>query len=177
MPWKRRYSCKMRSLGSYCLYSVTTKVYLSIWTAIDPPKPEDELVLREENGKDVDVHIQCSTKNMAWEAIAFGWEGVLICSSAAVAFLSRHIKQAFNESIVVGNVAYFSFFFLAVRLLIFFLPDSILQPSLKNLITSLILTTESLVVMGVYFGTKFYSIYKRECSCLYLMPWHLFISI
>ena len=159
----------MSSLASYCLFSVTSKAYLSIWTAIDPPKPEDELVLREENGKEVDVHIQCSTKNMAWQAIAFGWEAVLICSAAAVAFLSRHIRQAFNESKVVCNVAYSSFFFLVFRLLVFFLPDPILQPSLKNLITSLILTTQSLVVMAMYFGTKFYSIYKRECSNIDVM--------
>lgn len=115
-------------------------LYISVWTGVDAPVPESELVLRNEGGNQVDVHIQCSSEYAAWELIAFGWEGVLICSAAAVAYLSRNIKQAFNESRVVGNVAYTSFFFLVFRVLIFSVPNPVLQPSLKNTLTSLFLT-------------------------------------
>jgi len=88
--------------------------------------------------------------------IAFSFEAILICFSAAVAFQSRKIRQAFNESRVVGNMAYTFFLFLLFRALAFFLPSSLIQPSLKNGITSLLLTLESLVGMGLYFGTKFW---------------------
>lgn len=38
------------------------------------------------------------------------------------------------------------------------MPGSILQASPKNSVTSLLLTLESLVAIGIYFGTKFYDI-------------------
>lgn len=84
-------------------------LFLSLWTGIDPPVPKSELVLRTETGNTVDEHVQCSSDHMAWELIAFSWEAFLICSAAAVAFISRNIRQAFNESRVVGNVTYSMF--------------------------------------------------------------------
>jgi hypothetical protein len=154
-------------------------IYLSIWTGIDAPTPQSELVLRTESGNEVDVQVQCESDNAIWELITLGWRGVLICCAAAVAFVSRNIPQAFNESRVVANVAYVSFLFYVFSFLlceychiIFYnstgnantfacfdetkdlLPDSVLQPSLKNGLTSLFLTFESLLVIGLYFGTK-----------------------
>ena len=76
--------------------------------------------------------------------------------------------QAFNESKVVGNMAYSSFFFFVFRVMLYIMPDSVIQPSLKNAITGLLITFESFVVMGLYFGPKFRAIYKRKCGILVL---------
>mmetsp|Transcript_42060 Transcript_42060/g.75842 ORF Transcript_42060/g.75842 Transcript_42060/m.75842 type:complete len:356 (-) Transcript_42060:119-1186(-) len=134
----------------------------SVWTGVDPSLPKSELLIRTEGGDIVDVHIECASQHMAWAIVAFCWEGTLICFSAAVAFQSRNIPQAFNESRVVGNMSYAFFIFLAFRLLIFFMPTSVLQPSAKNGITSLLLTVESLAAISLYFGPKFLSIYRGE---------------
>ena len=42
-------------------------IYLSVWTAIDPPLPESTLVLRDEGSSFVDVHIQCTSNHTVWE--------------------------------------------------------------------------------------------------------------
>ena len=141
-------------------------VYLSIWTGVDAPVPEETLSLRNEGGAIVDVHVQCTSSHRVWEVIAYSWEGILICCAAAVAFISRNIIQAFNESRVVGNMAYSSFFFFVFRVLVYLLPDSVIQPSLKNAITGLLITFESYVVMGLYFGAKFMAIYSSKCNIM-----------
>lgn len=160
--------CHATKVSKEQVYKVSVAIvgmmvlYLSIWTIVDRPTPESELVLRNQGGDDVDVHVQCSSKSMVWALIVFCWEGVLICASAAVAYISRNIPSAFNESRALGNVAYASFLFFVFRIIVFALPDIVLQPSLKNAIISLLLTSESLVLIGMYFGVKFYSIYKHE---------------
>lgn len=77
-------------------------IYLSVWTGIDAPAPESELVLRTESGHEVDVQIQCASNSKIWELIALAWSGVMICCAAMVAYISRNIPQAFKESRVVG---------------------------------------------------------------------------
>ena len=160
--------CRVTKVSKEKVYKVVgalvlvVALYLSIWTGVDAPSPESELVLRYEGGNEVDVYVKCSSDSVIWEFIAIAWEGVLICCAAAVAYLSRKIPQAFNESRIVGNVAYVAFMFFIFKFLIYIMPESVLQPSLKNALTSLFLTLESLVLIGMYFGVKFYSIYKHE---------------
>ena len=161
-------NCRVTKVSKEKVYKVSGAVvgiivlYLTIWTVFDTQTPESELFLRDESSNDVDVYIQCSSKSMIWALTAFCWEGILICASAAVAYISRNITAAFNESRVLGNVAYVSFLFFVFRLIVFALPVIVLQPSNKASIYSILLTLESLVVIGLYFGVKFYSIYKHE---------------
>ena len=160
--------CRVTKVSKEKVYRVSgavvgiTVLYLLIWTIVDPPSPDPELFLRNEGSNDVDVYIQCSSKSMIWYFAAICWEGILICASAAVAFISRHIPAAFNESRVLGNVAYASFLFFVFRLIVFALPVIVLQPSNQASIYGFLLTLESVVVIGLYFGVKFYSIYKHE---------------
>lgn len=99
------------------------------------------------------------------------YEAILICASVAVAFLSRNIMQAYNESRVVGNMCYTSFIFLLGRVILYYLPDQILPPNIKNGLVSILLTIQALVIMGLYFGPKFLSIYRSE---LFLLCQHIF---
>ena len=137
-------------------------IYLSVWTGVDPPVPKTELVLSDESSNIVVEEVLCASEYAAWEVIAFVWEASLICSSVAVAVLSRNINQAFNELLTVGNLTYTLFIFLAARCTVFFVPDELVQPSTKIAVTSILLTSESLMGIGIYFCTKFLSIYKRK---------------
>ena len=72
--------CRVTKVSKERVYKIVAAVilliiiYLSIWTGVDAPVPEETLSLRSEGGTVVDVHIQCTSTNKIWEVIAYGWE-------------------------------------------------------------------------------------------------------
>merc|ERR1711933_248848 len=134
---------------------------MGIWTIIDPPRETELAKLIETDGNTVEIYLKCVSNN-AWYAGALSWEAAYIFCAAVLAFQSRKIRAEFNESREIGNMAYCHFLFLVFRFLIIVMQStSSMKQNVGDGTYSFLLSADSLFVITLYFGPKFYVIIKH----------------
>ena len=110
MASARRYRRAALDLKSLYLtvvsISVLVVVYLTVWTVLDPPHKEADYDLTDETTSDgrtiVNVSYICISNSNAWDYFGVAWNGLLLLCAVVLAFQSRKVPQAFNESQVLG---------------------------------------------------------------------------
>ena len=131
--------------------------YLSVWTALDPPRRKQQLILSDrktETGSAyVDVQGECSSSFSYWKNVAFCWQGILLICGTALAFQTRNMRQEFNESLVLAIMMYSHCVFLLLIIIVDQL-FSTLSSGVCDTATSYILSLDSLVSLIVYFAPK-----------------------
>lgn len=133
---------------------------LSIWTAIDPPRKVPEYSLTEEktlrNETVVMVGYYCSSESTPWRFAAVSWNVLLLICATVLAFQTRSLRQAFNETVVLGNLIYSHFVFVLLRVGSFFLTSS-LDGATLALCQSIIFSMDTLFTLLIYFVPKFHA--------------------
>jgi len=127
-------------------------VYLSLWTALDAASPKTTLELRTQNSNAIDEYLYCSSEKGGWAAILLVWQAIYIFLAAILAFQSRNVPQAFNESREVGNLAYCLFLLFILRSVVYIIPNDAIVESVRNGIMSTLLSLDALLGTAVYFG-------------------------
>lgn len=131
---------------------------LSIWTAVDPPTETPEYSLTEEktllNETVVKVGYYCSSKSTPWRFVAVSWNVLLLICATVLAFQTRNLRQAFNETVVLGNLIYSHFVFVLLRVGSFFFTPSFDEATLA-LCQSIIFSTDTFFTLLIYFVPKF----------------------
>lgn len=121
----RRVKISMRSL--FCTVAslvLLVVVFLSLWTALDPPERDEGRYLTEEDNFEIVTTITCSSDSGVWDLIVICWNGILIVCATVLAFQSRTIKQEFNDSQSLGTMIYSHFVFAVLRAVTFNLGGS-----------------------------------------------------
>ena len=110
MASARRYRRTTLDLKSLYLtvasISVLVIVFLTVWTIVDPPHKEADYDLTDETTSDgetiVNVSYICKSNSNGWDYFGVGWNGLLLLCAVVLAFQSRNVPQAFNESQILG---------------------------------------------------------------------------
>lgn len=134
-------------------------VFLSIWTAVDPPTSTAERVLVSPQGGMVEVRHTCASSSAAWKAVAFGYEMIYILYAAVLAFTSRNVRQEFNESRKLANMAHSHLLFLILRIITnYVLPSAGVNPRDVAGTMSFLLSADCISSPSFYFLPKFLAI-------------------
>ena len=141
-------------------------VYLIIWSAVDAPSKQGELTLTTETEETTGETIvyqtyYCSSESDVWLYIAFGWTGLLLLSSTVLAIQMRNVRQEFNESLTLGMMTYSHFILAVLRLVTFFLADS-LGESDSARYRSILLSIDAIASLIIYFLPKFWILRTSE---------------
>mmetsp|Transcript_28694 Transcript_28694/g.57251 ORF Transcript_28694/g.57251 Transcript_28694/m.57251 type:complete len:909 (-) Transcript_28694:96-2822(-) len=132
-------------------------VFLSVWTAVDPPTRQEEHVLTKEDnpngGVYVDINNSCITTSSTWMSIAMSYQMILLISGTILAFQNRNLVQKYNESSKLAFVVYAQFIFFLLRVLIVIF-SSYLTANAAAAMTSIILSLDVLVTLSIYFAPK-----------------------
>mmetsp|Transcript_6441 Transcript_6441/g.18928 ORF Transcript_6441/g.18928 Transcript_6441/m.18928 type:complete len:600 (-) Transcript_6441:129-1928(-) len=152
---------QQRLLGQVTIAVFIIATFLSIWTALDPSKKTEEPILTSPEGT-VEIQVSCSSDSPGWEAVAFAWEGIYMVCAAVLAFASRNIRQEFNESHKIGNMAYSHSLFLVLRLIVrYVLPYAGMHYRKVAATTSILLSADSITSLSLYFLPKFLAIRRK----------------
>jgi len=155
----RRVVLRRSSLfGAVLLISGIVVVFMIVWTVLDPPRKQAELELTNEETQDeetiVSLQYFCDSASVAYEYISMVWLVLLLITATIIAFLTRNVRQDFNEAKTLGLMCYSHFVFLVLRLIAVFLSGSVSDHILTGC-RSLTYSADVLVTMGIYFFPKF----------------------
>ena len=96
-------------------------IYLTVWTALDPPEPRTKMTLTNDLEDDyyiVEVSSVCSSSSKGWKIASFAYLLILLLITAAIATQNRHIRQEFNESRCMILMLYSHGMFMIMKLVV-----------------------------------------------------------
>uniref|UniRef100_A0A7S0ATN0 G-protein coupled receptors family 3 profile domain-containing protein n=1 Tax=Minutocellus polymorphus TaxID=265543 RepID=A0A7S0ATN0_9STRA len=149
----------------YVVFAITffVVVFLVAWSAADPPREQPSFELGDEvndqGGNVVSVTYSCGSNSDSWLYISIVWQALLLLVATVLAVQSRDVRSEFNESTQLGFLIYSSFFFVVIRTITLFLETSIASNKLACF-RSFIFSSDTFVNVGIYYGPKFWEIYK-----------------
>lgn len=134
-------------------------VYLAIWTGVDPPTKSAEYELTEsttESGEQiVKLGYYCSNgSSNAWQYAAVCWNSVLLLCASVLAFQTRNVVQAFNESRTLAFLIYSHALFIILRIFLLIFGESF-SGNMANLLGSLLISMDQMAGCVIYFLPKF----------------------
>jgi hypothetical protein len=139
-------------------------IVLIVWTVLDPPRSVQELVL-DATGATVEMSLECSSNHDLWFVGVLCWQSLLLLTAAVLAFQSRDIVQDFNESRSLGTMVYSYVLFLILRGVVDNLEQNeILPPNVVVGATSVLLSLDTLLAMGIYLVPKCLEAKKAHVS-------------
>lgn len=137
--------------------TIAVVIYLAFWTAFDPPKRTSEYTLTDsitDTGEHVvGVSFHCSPESDVWAYVAVGWNAVLLLGASVLAFQTRNIIGAFNESRTLAFLIYSHLVFVVLRCGSFLLSGYLNGATLENL-RSLIYSVDQIAMVFIYFVPK-----------------------
>eukprot|EP00026_Physarum_polycephalum_P010194 Phypoly_transcript_10347.p1 GENE.Phypoly_transcript_10347~~Phypoly_transcript_10347.p1 ORF type:complete len:388 (+),score=30.88 Phypoly_transcript_10347:1-1164(+) len=127
-------------------------IFLIIWTTVDPPKAELRLTLEH------NLQLMCTRTNPAFWAVFIGYKGLWLVAGVVVSFMTRNIREDYNESKNIVLAIYNCFVIMVVAVILaFILPNVPAAIVLIQVVAILVAFTFSLVVL---FSTPFTSFVK-----------------
>ena len=156
---KRMALTRRQLYGAVALIGSLVTIVLIVWTVVDPPQKIPEYDLTDtaaaEGGETiVTVSYYCSAEMDLWRYMSVAWFMLLLICATVLAVQARNQVQQFNESRTLAIMIYSHFFFLVLRVLIFFLEDVLSRHTL-TLSQSLIYSVDVIATIGIYFIPKF----------------------
>ena len=143
-------------------------IYLTLWTVFDTFRQETIYILGlndDDNTNLVHAHNACESKSPVWQTAAFGFEAIILIAITILTYQSRDVIEELNESQLLAFMVYSHFLFLVMRLLVFMLMLSGLIPNaLCRRIISLLVSSDTLAAIFIYFGPKFIKVIKNPDS-------------
>lgn len=139
-------------------------IYLSIWTALDPPLPQTEMTLTNaiESGEYVvEVSNFCSSSSNMWKVGAYVYLFILLIVEAAIATQNRGIRQEFNESRQMLLMIYSQVMFIVMRLAVFLFSDNLDQKNQVSAILAILLSLDVITTICIYFVPKILAATKK----------------
>ena len=133
-------------------------VFLSVWTALDPPRRDTEYILTLDETEHGDTVVQvsffCEANSPVWEYVALAWNILLLLIATVLAFQSRNIRQSFNESQTLAFMIYSHFFFVVLRVVTFLLSHSSVNELALRRFRSIIYSLDVFATIIIYFVSK-----------------------
>ena len=141
--------------------------YLSLWTGIDPPfiRDDDYTIDEDFGSKVVTVHRACASKRIYWEMVVFGYEAMILFSTAILSYQSRELIHQLKESRCLTALVYTHSAFKVVRLTTFsFAITNTIGQDLFVKVNSLLLAVETICAVFLYFTPQFKTICRVDQS-------------
>mmetsp|Transcript_2073 Transcript_2073/g.3676 ORF Transcript_2073/g.3676 Transcript_2073/m.3676 type:complete len:949 (-) Transcript_2073:159-3005(-) len=143
-------------------------VYLACWSAINPPSQTSEYsmtdeVINEEVIVGRSYYCSNSSDSNVWSFVAVAWNAALLLAASVLAFQTRNVIQAFNESRTLAFLIYSHFIFVMARISIIFLSDHV-QGSILNFSMSLVYSIDQVAACCIYFFPKLLVTQNGETS-------------
>jgi len=139
-------------------FNVIIFVFLICWTVIDPFTVQEELVLttkiNEYGGDIVELTYYCDSSSPMWLYCSALWQMFLLLWALVLAFQTRSVMQAYNESQYLAFVTYSHFVFLVLRIACMLLRGTINRGVLSSL-TSIVASFDVIFTVMLYFAPKF----------------------
>merc|ERR1712157_694021 len=89
-----------------------TLIFLISWTWLDPFVPKEILEL---NGSVITINYECESNSIIWVLVGLVvWKILLLICALVLAFQTRKVIQAFNESQKLAMMTYNHVFFMMV---------------------------------------------------------------
>ena len=142
--------------------SILLVLYLTMWTIFDIPCPKNDYRLSKDTNL-VTVYTGCASSSFWWEILALSYEAMLLIAITVLTFFSRGVIEELNESRSLSFMVYSHFLFLVMRVLLLLLMSSDMIPNaLYVRIASLLISSDTLVALSVYFFPKFYTVFTAS---------------
>lgn len=133
-------------------------IFLSIWTAMDPPSRLHSYHLTGKVSDDGDTIVAkkvfCSSQENYWRIIAVAWQCLLLICATVLAWQTRKLRQDMNESETLALLIYSHFFFVLLRLCSFFLEEAFDRKQAVADFRSLLLSGDIFATLLIYFLPK-----------------------
>ena len=114
-------------------------------------------MVTDENETIVTVRYFCTSESRVWQLVAIVWNAILLLCATVLAFqMRRIIRSEFNESNTLAFMIYSHFFFVVLRLIVFFLSTSHSKTQLGGY-ASLIYSGDIVATIAIYFLPKFFA--------------------
>lgn len=140
-------------------------LYLTLWTAFEPPEkkgiykllPKDD---ERSNGIDSEARIVSYTETCGgddyqwWYIGAAGIHTVFLLGMSILAFMTRKLKNDINETSVIAFLVYWNFLCMLLRIILISLEDYI-DENLRNMCFSLVISIDVFAAIFIYFVPKF----------------------
>ena len=135
---------------------------LIVWTIIDPLRDVEERSMSA-SGSELDSVVTSNTTCRCdyyyiWKFMGIGGHGVLLLMASVLAFQSRQIDQAFNESRSLGTMIYSHFMFLILRIVVVVMDASfsagIFPATIIAAILSFLYSLDTLAAVCIYIIPK-----------------------
>ena len=145
------------------------QIYLIVWTVVSPPKATEHLVLVDEFENTVESRLMCQSDPSLWYYGMEAWHFLLLLVASVLAFQSRDIVPAFNESRSIGIMVYSFFLFMILRLIVFGLGDrGMINPSVMGASLCLLYVVDTLFATVIYIVPKCFQ--ARKDPNAYITP-------
>eukprot|EP00536_Pseudo-nitzschia_multiseries_P017626 jgi/Psemu1/293132/fgenesh1_pg.1686_\ len=143
-------------------------VYLTIWTFLNPFEIQKSSTLKDVESDEghyeiVKTHLVCSTESNVWKYVVYAWELGLTFAAAILAFQSRYVRDDFNESRELGNMAFVHFLFCVLRLILSV--TAVAYETVKGIkgpIEGYLMIIDSLLSILIYFGPKLWTLSEKN---------------
>ncbi len=146
-------------MGVVAGFTSLVGIYVMLWTVIDPPTKAGSYSLTDESTEEgstiVSVTYFCESNSNLWMIISVGIQTFLLLCASILAFLTRKIRGDVNETNTLSFLIYWNFVCVLLRVILMMLSGSI-DVSILNRSLSMILSTDSLVTIFIYFFPKFF---------------------
>lgn len=133
-------------------------VYLSVWTALDPPQVQPEYEVTDQKNDDgntiVWVRNVCSSKSNSWSYAMVGWNAFLLLVTTVLAIRMRKVNvKGFCETSTLALLVYSHFFFVILRVLTYvFAAGSQYAVAYYR---SIAFSSDTMATIVIYFVPKF----------------------
>jgi 7 transmembrane sweet-taste receptor of 3 GCPR len=138
---------------------------VAVIAALVIPRKGTEYVLTDsisaQGERIVSINHYCASDSKVWRYVAVAWNCVLLVVATVLAFQTRKLEQAFNESQILAIMIYSHFIFVVLRVSTFFL-EGVLNESKLAMIQSLIYGIDVIATVIIYFGPKLVAANKAE---------------
>lgn len=156
----RRVILKQKNLyGKVALVSAVVLVFLIVWSSVDRPRRTSDFLLTTaltDNGENIVLTTYfCESEADTWRLILLGWQVVLLLCATVLAYQNRQVRRDINEALILAIMVYSHFFFIVLRVIVFFLED-VLDTWDMVRYSSLIYSGDVCCTCLIYFYPKFF---------------------
>ncbi|CAB9513019.1 expressed unknown protein [Seminavis robusta] len=147
-------------LGAVAIITVLVVVFMTIWTAVDPPRQGNEYQLTDDQNEEgetvIEVYEICRSESQVWYYISVGWMTVILLSATVLAIQMRKVQiKALQEARTLAALIYSHAVFVLIRLVTYFL-DSMVRADILTQLRSLIFSFDALSTVLIYVIPKFF---------------------
>jgi hypothetical protein len=162
----RRVVLKRKSLyGTVFGLCFVIIIYLAIWTGLDPPHQQFDYTLTTDTTKSEDpengveftfvvMSSYCYSESEVWNYISASWYSLMLLWATILTFQSSKLRHQILETRTLVLMIYSHFFFVILRVTIFFMEDSLGVSRVPRYL-SLIYSSDAIATIIIYFIPKF----------------------